>query len=163
VTPEEVNELFDALAKQQRMMAGFKKSFEDLSARLAIIERAVLPPTAAGDKEGESEMFGKVRAIAKEYPNEYGWFKLVVAPGPTKIGEIWLSTKSRSIAAVAERARDEKWNVRVTFNSKPSGEHTNHYLQTIEKIGDDGSLPEKAPAARGGKAAEPAASVETPF
>jgi hypothetical protein len=161
VTPEEVNELFDALAKQQRMMAGLKKGIEDIGARLAIIERAVLPPTSAGNKEGESEMFGRVRALAKEYPNEAGWFKLCVAPGPTKEGEIWLSTKSRTIAGVAERARDEKWNVRITFNSKPSGEYTNHYLQTIEKIGDDGSLPEEKPSARAQKAAAP--SDAAPF
>jgi hypothetical protein len=98
--------------------------------------------TSAGKKPG-GEVWDAVhvKSLGKEFPNKYGFYSAKIGGG----GDAeWFSTKSKSIAAVLEAARENEWMVDITFDTSTKGQYVNRYIQTIQKSSD---IPRPAPLA----------------
>lgn len=122
-------------------------------------------PVKAGAKPGQHSMPAvQVQTLAREYPNDYGWFKAKLG---SRTRSEWFDTKSKSIADLVQRAAENDLTMAITYDEKRNGDYTNRYLKTVEIVegnpdadDDGGDPPQQKRRSSPRQASKPAAPEE---
>lgn len=145
-------ELIDALRANTRAL-------QEMTAAVAAAGTGAGGAKKAGAKEGKQRWERvRVKALARDWPNAHGWYKAKIGLLSTAQEE-WFDTKSKSIAELLLRARENDLQVTITFDEKKNGQYVNRHLMTVE-IADEGAAPAEEPKPRGGKSAPPVEEEE---